>query len=157
MTSLESAGNDGTYIPAGTGVLLKYYGGEKTDDGFFYTIGESDVNVAAESAMKGVTINEQQVEDSENNIYVMSGGLFKALNGKTVTMPLHKAYLQLENSEPGAKLVFDFDDNVTGIDTIVDSSEVVGDGKTYNLQGVSVGDTTRKGVYIKNGKKFVVK
>ena len=157
MNSLQSAGVDGTYIPAGTGVLLKCFGGDKTADNYFYTIGESDVNTAAESAMIGVTINDQQVEDTEKNIYVMSGGVFKALNGKTVTMPLHKAYLKLENSVPGAKVVFSFDDEATGISSLVDGSEVMGDGQTYNLQGVRVSDAASKGIYIKNGKKFVVK
>ena len=130
MNSLKSADVDGTYIPAGTGVLLKCFGGDKTADNYFYTIGESDVNTAAESAMIGVTINDQQVEDTEKNIYVMSGGVFKALNGKTVTMPLHKAYLKLENSVPGAKVVFSFDDEATGISSLVDGSEVMGDGQT---------------------------
>ena len=157
MNSLQSAGVDGTYIPAGTGVLLKCFGSDKTADNYFYTIGESDVNTAAESAMIGVTINDQQVEDTERNIYVMSGGLFKALNGKTITMPLHKAYLKLENSVQGAKLVFCFDDEATGISSLVDGSEVMGDGQTYNLQGVRVSDAASKGIYIKNGKKFVVK
>lgn len=157
MNSLQSAGVDGTYIPAGTGVLLKCFGGDKTADNYFYTIGESDVNAAAESAMIGVTINDQTVVDTENNIYVMSRGVFKALNGKTVSMPLHKAYLKLENSVQGAKLVFCFDDEATGISSLVDGSEVMGDGQTYNLQGVRVSDAASKGIYIKNGKKFVVK
>ena len=157
MNSLQSAGVDGTYIPAGTGVLLKCFGSDMTADNYFYTIGESDVNAAAESAMIGVTINDQQVKDTEKNIYVMSGGVFKALNGKTVTMPLHKAYLKLENSVQGAKLVFCFDDEATGISSLVDGSEVMGDGQTYNLQGVRVSDAASKGIYIKNGKKFVVK
>lgn len=157
MNSLQSAGVDGTYIPAGTGVLLKCFGSDKTADNYFYTIGESDVNAAAESAMIGVTINDQQVEDTEKNIYVMSGGVFKALNGKTVTMPLHKAYLKLENSVQGAKLVFCFDDEATGISSLVDGSEVMGDSQTYNLQGVRVSNAASKGIYIKNGKKFVVK
>ena len=157
MNSLKSADVDGTYIPAGTGVLLKCFGSDKTPDNYFYTIGESDVNAAAESAMIGVTINDQQVEDTEKNIYVMSGGVFKALNGKTVTMPLHKAYLKLENSVQGAKLVFCFDDEATGISSLVDGSEVMGDSQTYNLQGVRVSNAASKGIYIKNGKKFVVK
>lgn len=41
--------------------------------------------------------------------------------------------------------------------SLVDGSEVMGDGQTYNLQGVRVSDAASKGIYIKNGKKFVVK
>ncbi len=33
----------------------------------------------------------------------------------------------------------------------------VADGKVYNLQGIQVKTPLNKGIYIKNGKKFVVK
>lgn len=44
----------------------------------------------------------------------------------------------------------------TGIDGVTDNTEAVKDGKIYNLQGVQVKNATQRGVYIKNGKKFVV-
>ena len=47
--------------------------------------------------------------------------------------------------------------SITSISSLVDGSEVMGDGQTYNLQGVRVSDAASKGIYIKNGKKFVVK
>lgn len=45
---------------------------------------------------------------------------------------------------------------LTGIDGIKDV-ETVKDGKIYNIQGVQVKSATQRGIYIKNGKKFVVK
>lgn len=45
--------------------------------------------------------------------------------------------------------------NLTGIGSIV--ANPVEDGKIYNLQGVQVKRATQPGIYIKNGKKFVVK
>ena len=47
----------------------------------------------------------------------------------------------------------------TGITDIVDDAANAS-GKVYNLQGVLVGNTTEglpKGVYIKNGRKIIVK
>ncbi len=43
----------------------------------------------------------------------------------------------------------------TSIEGITDN-ETVNDGKIYNIQGVQVKDATQRGIYIKNGKKFVV-
>ena len=45
----------------------------------------------------------------------------------------------------------------TGINGVTDDAETVKDGKIYNLQGVQVKSATQRGIYIQNGKKFVVK
>ncbi len=45
----------------------------------------------------------------------------------------------------------------TGINGVTEDVEPVKDGKIYNLQGIQVKDATQRGIYIKNGKKFVVK
>lgn len=45
----------------------------------------------------------------------------------------------------------------TGINGVTEDVEAVKDGKIYNLQGIQVKDATQRGIYIKNGKKFVVK
>jgi hypothetical protein len=47
------------------------------------------------------------------------------------------------------------DPSVTGVESIV--AAPVKDGKIYTLQGVQVKSATQPGIYIKNGKKFVVK
>ena len=51
------------------------------------------------------------------------------------------------------------EDEPTGITDLVDEAANAS-GKIYNLQGVVVGNTTEglpKGVYIKNGRKIIVK
>ena len=72
-----------------------------------------------------------------------------------------------EDEYPGhpvsAKLMFMFDDSydeATGISEVGSKPSVATSGKVYNLNGVYVGDTVRglaKGVYVVNGKKYVVK
>lgn len=41
--------------------------------------------------------------------------------------------------------------------TVAPEPEFVGNGKTYNLQGIEVADPTQPGLYIRDGKKFIVK
>ena len=50
----------------------------------------------------------------------------------------------------------DGNDDVTGIIERV-SGKTENNGAIYNLQGVRVSNMTQKGIYIKNGKKFIVK
>ena len=45
----------------------------------------------------------------------------------------------------------------TDIKTIKSSEQRLGDDAIYNLQGVRVQNPTQRGIYIRNGKKFVVK
>ena len=67
------------------------------------------------------------------------------------------------NSITGAKkvpaLFFDFAnaDDTTGIDEVVNTTVKNNDGKYYTLSGLQVEKPTAGGVYIHNGKKFVVR
>lgn len=56
-------------------------------------------------------------------------------------------------------LFFDFAnaDGTTGIDEVVNTTVKNHDGKYYTLSGQQVEKPTAGGVYIHNGKKFVVK
>ena len=72
--------------------------------------------------------------------------------------------VRYDDFEPsGAKkvpaLFFDFAnaDGTTGIDEVVNTTVKNHDGKYYTLSGQQVEKPTAGGVYIHNGKKFVVK
>lgn len=45
----------------------------------------------------------------------------------------------------------------TGIEDIISDSEAKGDGKIYNLMGIEVKGNLAPGIYIRDGKKFLVK
>lgn len=155
MESIEAAGYDGFYIPKNTGVLLKVMDAEATPNDFYYCIGEKDDtehNVAT-NAMKGVTINNTQISGYDK--WVIQSGQFRALNGQTATMPVHKAYLQLEGASAAARVTFSFDDDSTTGITCVDADNGA-DADYYNLSGMRV-DNPQKGVYIRNGRKTVIK
>ena len=102
--------------------------------------------------------------DSEQNSFVYS------VNEKTYVPPLRyymtmwdknaKDYI-VPTSGGASKVKFCVigEDEPTGITDMVDDAANAS-GKVYNLQGVEVGNTTEglpKGVYIKNGRKIIVK
>ena len=70
------------------------------------------------------------------------------------------SYIEPANGGAGkAKICVIGEDEPTGITDLVDDAANASD-KVYNLQGVEVGNTTEglpKGVYIKNGRKIIVK
>ena len=70
------------------------------------------------------------------------------------------SYIEPANSGASkAKICVIGEDEPTGITDLVDDAANASD-KVYNLQGVEVGNTTEglpKGVYIKNGRKIIVK
>ena len=46
----------------------------------------------------------------------------------------------------------------SGVVPVIDNSdEAKGDNRIYNLQGIEVTNPTAPGIYIRNGKKFVVR
>ena len=73
-------------------------------------------------------------------------------NGNTV--PAGKAYLQILTANVGAREFFWFDDDVTAIDAVENNQKM--DGQAYNLAGQRIAQPT-KGLYIVNGKKYIVK
>ena len=159
----ENAEGDGTYIPAGTGVLLKTMGGASaTTSDFYYTIGEKDLNTAASSTMVGVTVSPEKITASGTSprYFLMSGGNFKEVKNQSVWIPAHKAYLKLEDMPAGAKLMFFFYDDVipTSIDVLGtdEGLNMRDESPVYDLQGRRV-STPTKGIYMKNGKKVIIK
>lgn len=164
MTSVdENGGKQGSpaYVPAGMGVLLKVLDRDNTNpvDGgedFYYTIGEDDGTAwtVNDNVMHGVTVVGKRIAPTDGNaIYVMQGGTFRKVTS-AIDMPLHKAYLQIDNMPTAAKLSLVFDDGTTGVGSVLEETG----GKQqheafYNLQGIRVSKSS-KGIYINQGKKF---
>lgn len=97
-------------------MLLKVLGnGNKTPDGFYYTIGEHDADTytVQNNLMTGVLKENTTVAASENSpVYIMSkstGKLVKVISD-IENFPIHKAYLKLpstSSAKAGLRLVFD--------------------------------------------------
>lgn len=85
---------------------------------------------------------------------------FRKANGTTNKVQPYRAYMTATYT-PGTPapefLNIVFDGNVTVIDA-VEKKPVMEDGEIYNLQGVRMnGSNLPKGIYVKNGKKYIVK
>lgn len=87
-----------------------------------------------------------------------------SLSGNTLTFPntnnslkAFRAYFQLSESVEARAFAMSFGDE-TGIESLTPNFSPKGEGSIYSLDGRKLnGQPTRKGVYIKNGKKTVIK
>lgn len=142
---------DDGIVPAGTAVLIR----KKSEDNTWYQIAEQQgAQFNTPNYLKGVTYADEISPNTEDGFinYVLSNGEFCRFDNVGV-LGDHKAYLQLPTSM-AAKFSLVFDDKVTnGISEIV-SKEIESD--IYSLNGLRV-VTPTKGIYIKGGKKFVIK
>ena len=158
-----SGEGDGTYIPANTGVLLKAYNGSTGENDYYQIAEEQTDNDGSNNLMASVTerINQKiSSDDGDYKNFYVSGGTFKSFTGD-LTFTVHKSYLHLPKAvlPNGAKLAFSFVDSnsnasTTGIESI--NADVDDNDNLYNLQGQRV-NAAVKGIYIKNGKKYVAK
>ena len=164
MTSInlgDQEGKDGTYVPAGSGVLMKKYKEPEGEEGLYYQIAETGISDAFVEGnfMKGITVRGEKIEKNNgyNRYYISGGKLHEMTQSKDFLN--HKAFLEIATSDipAGAKVMLSFTDvngETTGIESIVEN--VIGNDNLYNLQGQRVNNAT-KGIYIKNGKKILVK
>ena len=145
-------------VPANTGVLLA---------------GTADDNYNIPMAAEGTTV--------EGNAFLVNsvGGTFSAddgftyyglkkatsssdklvfatFNPSTVAIPSNKAYLKVADGGSARQLTCVFDDEATGISATLMNSEERIVNSIYNLAGQRVAQPT-KGLYIKNGRKVIVK
>lgn len=85
---------------------------------------------------------------------------FRKANGTTNKVKANRAYLTASYSATAPEFLFiNFDggNETTAIDA-VEKLTLTDDGAVYNLQGVRMtGSNLKKGIYVKNGKKFIVK
>jgi len=136
-------------VAAGTGLILNG------------AAGDYSIPVAA----TGATLSDNKLHGAveatllaDGSFYILQNGKFCKVSGATTeadrTMPAGKAYLLATDVPANARsLNFEFGDEATGISAV---AREVNDGEYYNLQGQRV-SAPKKGLYIVNGKKVVVK
>lgn len=156
--------NAGQY-PSSEGVLI--YGEGVANE--FYPVPAASTTSDPTNFLKGSghgTLSVPTHGSSTTNFILKNGDFYYSTGG---TLAMYKSYLQLpenievasdKNSAKGFTMIFD---NTTGISDINASPTAAANGAIYNLQGVRVasGDDAAAslpaGVYIKNGRKFIVK
>ena len=147
-----------TKIPANTGVLI-FSNSALTNQSIPVT-SESTDDVTSNKLMavsSAMTLNAAE-GDNENYVLAIEGGkaVFQLVKTNSASMSAGQAYLQIPKRTSDARsLRIVFDDETTGVADVRGKMEDVR-GDFFNLQGQRV-DTPKKGLYIVNGKKVVIK
>jgi len=95
--------------------------------------------------------------DGNKTNYILKDGAFHPTDGGTIGA--NKAYLQVPNEVLATRemLTISFDEESTDIKT-TDYTDYTDSGAIYDLSGRRIESSMlKKGVYIKNGKKYVIK
>ena len=151
---------EGEVIPKATGVVLK--GTANTT--YTFTAGSKTGEAPASNQLYGSDEDATTNVEGATKYYMLSldsngqnpGFYWGADNGATFTNKAHKAYLALSSSATVKAFLFD-GSTVTGISTISTKTNDV-NAPVYTLSGVRMsGNKLPAGVYIKGGKKFIVK
>lgn len=150
----------GSVVPANEALLIK--GAANTYD---YTITESNASATADNLLKGSTVAVTPTSAVPSYYYMLSYGKNENANvlgfyygnsdGSAFLSGANKCWIELPQSGSSVRgLIFDFNDDVTGINSI-DAAEGV--KAVYDLQGRRVVAPKAGNIYIVNGKKVLVK
>ncbi len=149
-----------TAIPAGQGVVLV---GEKGKSGTFKMLpaaDDEDVPADLDNHKFFRGTGAQSVVMSQSGVDYILGrgskgaGFYKAKAGSTLAAG--KAYFHFENAAQVRNFVLRFGGETTDIEDAVLAPATNNDA-IYDLSGRRVNEVTKGGIYIKNGKKFIVK
>lgn len=154
--------DQGTKISAGEGVVLK--GTASTSYGLFFPYANSQPSSLTDlgtidNSLVGVTVDDPITIDPDYSYYILNGGKFRQVT-KSGTIKANKAYLKIGGGTgapvgEGTQNVLSINlSEETGITNM--QAESVQNHVFYNLQGIQV-KQPQKGIFIKNGKKYVIK
>ena len=140
-------------VPAGTGLLVK-------GDAGTYKIPHVNVRAYYTNMFVGNVGEAIKIEETDGNKtnYYLSGkdGTFVSVSGNA-NIGKNKAYLQLPTSIfAGTRTIGVSFDDEDGTTAIREAKQFKEDGAYYTLQGQRV-QNPGKGLYIKNGKKVLIK
>lgn len=100
--------------------------------------------------------NLKSVENSVTYYGYQKGAFVQVGTGNGVWINPFRAYL-MTPAQSGARINVLLDGEMTGIKYVVPVVEPKGEQPVYNLSGQRVQTPSKKGIYIKGGKKFVIK
>ena len=112
----------------------------------------------------GKTTIGSESDDAKTILFVAAGNLLKNPAAMPAYMKGFRGYFQLKNADTARSFVLNLGDKETGITTtdFTDSTDKAGagydlQGRKHNGQSSMVNGQLKKGIYIQNGKKVVVK
>ncbi len=139
-------------VKAGEAVMLKGSGTvqlKRTTDSEAFT--DNKMRACTDGSVTGNGVNGV----TQTDVYVLGNGKnglgFYMLKG---TLQAGKGYLRVTEEAGNAKQSFIGFEVVTGVNAV--EAKDADDAAIYNLQGIRVAHP-QKGIYVKNGKKFIIK
>ena len=145
---------EGKAIPGGTPFIV-YNETAEPITAVMGMLQADDVTSAAE--FKGTA--EDKKMDAQSGCYILRNGdstpTFRLVKGAG-TLPAHRCYIELGAAAGTRSLGFDFGDGTTRIEELKNGR--IEEGEYYDLQGRKhQGTPQRKGVYVKDGRKVIVR
>jgi hypothetical protein len=138
--------------------------GENTykNNDFVATVAISDIYFVGSYKANKVPDGDWTAGANCTNYGITTDGTNIAKMGATTKATYYRAFISDKRTAgaPALSLGFDDGNGTTDIKRIedVDGMEIISDGAIYNLQGVRMSnDNLPRGIYVRNGKKFVVK
>lgn len=144
-------------VAAGEGVLLRAVnGGEASESIPVIAAAKKANDNMFVGTLEDITI--QQTEGDNTN-YVLSNvngvtGFYKAKSAGQL-VPAGKAWLPVPTASAAKGFTLQFNGQTTGISDI--NTDKQADNRYHTLSGVQISNPQTKGIYVKNGKKVVVK
>lgn len=150
-----------TAVAANTGIYIENASGETSATLLF---AESGTTPAAEDQILYGTNVTLDISSDDHALYRTLGfnsaskiGFFKPASS-IAQIPANRAFLHFTTA-PTSAFYIDFDATTTGIDTLLPAAETELDknAPVYDLSGRRIQGTLRTGIYLQNGRKFMVK
>ena len=146
-------------VPAGTGLVIKGTPGD-------YEIPVNETNYYYMNMLKGIVVATPvptyEYGDKFNtecvNYTLQPDGVFHISNGSSTPLAANKAYLQIPRNlvpaSANSRVMIEWDEEATALKAIKQHNNAEGD--YYNMNGQKV-QRPQKGIYIKNGKKVIIR
>ena len=150
---LKLVGRAGDVIPANSGVLLAT---DRQADFVMHYAADATRTINMGGNLLQGTSGSSRVFTSEDNVFILANGKsgigFYPIKPGSI-LPANRAYMVCNPNEPFSVYEMSFDET-TGVDRMEIPESTV---QIYTLTGVRVVPPLQPGVYIKNGRKFIIK
>ena len=149
----------GSVIPAGVAVVLKAQPGEYT-----FTVSDEAGEKPKSTNLYGYNVPSTTSVDGMSKYYMLSlnakndlnsvGFYWGVENGTAFNSEAHKAFLALPESATAKSFTFaDIADGIASVSRCSDDS----DSPVYSLTGIRMSGKLPAGIYVRGGKKFIVR
>lgn len=151
------------YVDAGKGVLIHRtksdYGSCDLQRVESIPSNDSDNDRYKDNMLVGVTTDTKiDASEEKKTNYILKDGAFHPTSGGTIKA--NRAYLQIPTTAArGGSLFIDFPDEETGMAPVqAENLKADGGDEWYTISGCKLNaKPTARGLYIKNGKKYIIK